>query len=132
MSFRLGSAYDGKVESVPSDLDKGTRRVTISLNLRRFDLPPVDSALVVGRRAPIGPTAMLNALQEMMPGNFVRIDVEHPVIQTVLVHTSHLKVVPQDQLLPVVLRHAERMMDETEMVHVQLDTSVSAQETFEL
>ncbi len=49
---------------------------------------------MVGRLSPIGPAAMLKALEEMMPGEFVRIDAEHERIQRLLINAVHLRQIP--------------------------------------
>ncbi len=110
----------------------GRRRVSLKVELQRFRLPPIDSALIIGRRAAIGPTAMAKSLEEMVPHEFERVDVEHPRIQTILVHTAHLRRIPKERLVEVLVQQAEDMIDETEMLHVTLDVSVSISEEFEL
>ena len=108
--------------------EAGARNLTINIKIRRFLLPPVSSALVVGRRAPIGTTAMSKALEEMMPGTFTYLRVEHPVVESLIVRIAHLRRVPQDQLVALVLRHVEGVMDETEMLHIDLDIELAVRE----
>lgn len=102
----------------------GKRRVTVNMRLNRFDLPPVESALIVGRKAPIGSRAMSKALEEMLPGIFLRVDVEHPLVEAVIVRRAHLRRVPQTTLVDLVLREAEGVIDETEMLHVALSLTI--------
>ena len=109
-----------------------TRRVAIDVRLSRFDLPPVESALVVGRRAVIGSRAMEKALEEMMPEAFVRISVEHPIIEALLIRRAHLRRVPEETLVAFLVRHAESMIDDSEMLRVSLTLEVFASEELEL
>lgn len=113
------------------DLRPGTR-VDLSIRISRFNLPPVQSALVVGKRAGIGSQAFANALEEMMPGQFERFSVDHPVIEAVLLRAAHLRRVPADRLIPVILRHAETVMSEVDMLHFEITIELLVSERLEL
>lgn len=115
-----------------SETSHGRRRISLKVDMQRFRLPPIDSALIIGTRAPIGPTAMAKSLEEMVPHEFERIDIEHPRIQTILVHAAHLRRIPKERLVEILVKQAEELIDETEMLHVALDIRVSVSEEFEL
>jgi hypothetical protein len=115
-------------ETVPA----GKARIDLNFRLSRFRLPPVESALAVGRRALIGSHAMAKALEEMLPGAFCKIDVEHPVVEAIILRKVHLARVPQDQLVPLLLRHAERFMVDSDTLHFDIALEVSVSETLEV
>lgn len=115
-----------------SQTDGVRRRISLTVELEHFRIPPVHSALVLGRKAPIGPNAMEKALHEMMPENFERIDVEHASIQSLFVRQSHLRIVPREKLVEILLSHAEGILDAGEMLHVSIDLSLKASEEFEI
>ena len=100
--------------------------------MTRFELPPVQSALVVGRRSPFGSKSLEKALAEIMPATFRRIEVEHPVIEAVIVRESHLRRISEEKLVGMLVRHAEDMMDETEALRVTADLVISSSEDIEL
>ncbi|MEQ9318295.1 MAG: hypothetical protein RIF41_04015 [Polyangiaceae bacterium] len=120
--------------ATPQDLaaDRSTSRIELSLRMQRFHLPPVESALVIGRRAGIGPKAMSKALTEMVPGAFTLIEVDHPVAEAVIVRNTHLRTVPADRLVAILLARAEPIMDESDMLHVRLDVVVKAIEELDI
>jgi len=103
-------------------------RASIRLGFSQFALPPVRDALVVGKLAPVGINALSRAFEEIAPGAFKAIEVDHPVIEAVLVRLSHLRKVPEDELVPLILRHAERIMDETDSLHVVVSIEISVEE----
>jgi hypothetical protein len=110
---------------------RGTR-IDLRLRMSRFHVPPVQSALAVGKRAPIGTNAMLKALGEILPGTFERIDVEHPTIEALIVRTAHLQRVPRDKLAALVLKHAQGFMSDSEMLHLDMEIEVHVQDSLEL
>lgn len=115
-----------------AQLEGRRSRISLTMEIARFHLPPVESALVVGKRAGIGPRAMEKALAEMVPDAFALITVEHPVIEAVLIRRAHLRRVPEEKLIPLILRQCENLMDESDMLHFELDIRVRTTEEIEL
>ncbi|MEZ4438200.1 MAG: hypothetical protein R3B72_03885 [Polyangiaceae bacterium] len=110
----------------------GRTRVELDLRIQRFNLPPVESALVIGRRASIGPHAMAKALEEMVPGTFRLIEVEHDTIEAVLVRTSHLRTLPEERLVPLLVARSSPLMEPSDMIHVRLDIVVCVSERMDV
>ena len=110
----------------------GKARIDLNLRLSRFRLPPVESALAIGRRAVIGSNAMAKALEEMLPDQFLKIEIEHDVIEAIIVRKVHLTRVPQERLVPILLRHAERFMADTDTLHFDIGLEVSVSESLEI
>lgn len=109
-----------------------TARIDLKVRLKRFHLPPVQSALAIGRRAGIGSKAMTKALDEMMPGAFQRFELEHPVIEALIIRDAHLRRIPSEKLIPVLTRYAEAYMSEVDTLHFDLDIEVLISESIEL
>ncbi len=103
----------------------GDKRYDVQLTFRRMDLPPVRDALVLGKRAPVGSTGVVRALQAMSPGAFRLIKVDHPVIESVLVREADLRKIPEEEFLAVVLEEAAAIMDDTDALNVEVDVAVT-------
>lgn len=112
-------------------VDRGAR-VDLKVRLKRFHLPPVQSALAIGKRAGIGSKAMKKALDEMMPGAFQRFELEHPVIEALIIRDAHLRRIPSERLIPVLTRYAEAYMSDVDTLHFDLDIEVLITESIEL
>jgi hypothetical protein len=111
--------------------DRPKRHITVSLRMTQFEIPPVNSALIVGRRSPIGSNALEKAMEEILPGAFVRVEVQHPVIEAVIVRRSIARRISQDKLVDLFVRHAEDMMEDTEALRVTCELVVSSSEELE-
>jgi hypothetical protein len=98
-----------------------SRRINLQLRFTRYEVPPLRDALIVGKRAPIGANSISRAFEELSPGTFTLIKVEHPVVEGVLIRTSDLRKLPQQNLLSRLLHQADLMMDESDTLHVTLD-----------
>jgi hypothetical protein len=100
------------------------RRINIQLRFTRYEVPPLRDALIIGKRAPIGANSISRAFEELSPGAFTLIRPEHRVVEAVLIRTSDLRKLPQQELLSRLLRQADQMMDESDTLHVALDFEI--------
>ncbi|RKX78843.1 MAG: hypothetical protein DRP87_05080 [Spirochaetes bacterium] len=107
------------------------QHVKLNMRFSPFYLPPIRDALVVGRRSMIGSNAVQRAFEVMSPGMFKMIKVEHPVIESVLMRESNLKKLPEKKLLEKVINIAEKIMDETDSLRVEIGIEITVHEEFE-
>jgi len=117
---------------MPESADRGEisprRKINLQLRFTQYHLPPLDSALIIGKRAPVGINGISRAFQELSPAMFQLIPVEHPVAEAVLVRVSDLRKLPQQALIGRLLQFADQMMDETDTLHVALKFEVIVEE----
>ena len=115
-------------ESVQRGYAAPQRRVNIQLRFTRYELPPLKDALIIGKRAPMGAHSIHRAFQELSPGVFLLIPVEHAIVEAVLVRTSDLRKLPQQELLSRLLGQADQVMDESDTLHVALEFEAIVEE----
>lgn len=102
------------------------RQVRLALTMREFDLPPIRDALVIGRRAPIGPRGMFEALDRMLPDTFELVSVEeHPKIEAVIIRKTRFRFLERGKLVALFVHHAEALMHESTLIEVELNGEVS-------
>lgn len=100
----------------------------MSLTYRPFALPPIGDGLLIGRRASVGPNALADAIDRMLPGMYelVRLD-DHPVIEAAIVLRSHFRLVGRDRLVAAMVAHAEDLMDADGCLQVGIAGEVTVQ-----
>jgi hypothetical protein len=103
-----------KVDGTPS------RKINLELRFTQYHLPPLDDALIIGRRAPVGANSISRAFEELSPGSFRLISVEHHVAEAILIRVSGIRKLPEAELVRRLLVQADQMMDETDTLHVKL------------
>jgi len=101
------------------------RTITLHATFTQFSLPPVRDALIVGKRALIGPKALFRSLEVLLKGQFELIPVEHPTVEAIIVRKSDLRKLTKDRLVPILLEEAGKIMDETDCLRVEIGISVS-------
>lgn len=104
------------------------RKINLELRFTQYQLPPVDNALIIGKRANAGANGINRAFQELSPDTFQLIRVDHPVAEAVLIRISDLRKLPQDELISRLLRQADQIMDESDTLHVKLTFEVVVNE----
>jgi hypothetical protein len=97
-----------------------TRKINLELRLTQYHLPPLESALIIGRRAAVGANSISRAFEELSPGTFRLIPVEHHVAEGVLIRASDLRKLSEAELVRRLLLEADQIMDETDTLHVKL------------
>jgi len=97
-----------------------SRKINLELRLTHYHLPPVDNALIIGKRAAVGANSISRAFEELSPGTFRLIPVEHHVAEAVLVKASDFLKLPEAELVRRLLVQADQIMDETDTLHVKL------------
>lgn len=108
------------------------KSIQIQLRISQFELPPVRDALVVGSRALIGSKAIQKALDEMMPGKYELLDVEHDGVQSIIVRSSVLRKIPRERIVEVILRQVEPILDPTDTIHVAMDIEIRVRDEIRL
>jgi hypothetical protein len=86
-----------------------SRKINLELRLTQYYLPPLDNALIIGRRAAIGANSVSRAFEELSPGTFRLIPVEHHVAEAVLVRASDLRKLPEAELIRRLLLQADQI-----------------------
>jgi len=97
-----------------------SRRVNLELRFTQYHLPPLDDALIIGKRAAIGANSISRAFEELAPGTFRLIPVDHHVAEAVLVRASDLRKLPELELVRRLLQQADQIMDAADTLHVKL------------
>ena len=102
------------------------RQVRLALRLREFDLPPIGDGVVIGKRAPIGPVGLFEAIDRMLPGAYELVPVEgHAIAEAVIIHKRRFRLVERERLASILCSHAEPLMTETMVVRVEVDSEVT-------
>jgi len=93
----------------------------VMIRFRSFGLPPVQDALVIGKRAPMGAQAVYRALDELTPNTFELCPVDHPFIEAIIIHASDVRKLGRERLIKLLLSRIAPYMDSTDSVHVELE-----------
>ena len=101
------------------------RKSNVRITFKGCQLPPVRDALVIGRQAPVGSEAVVRAMQAMSPGAFRLVEVDHPLIESLLIRESDLRKVPEGRLVKLLLENAGPIMDETDALNVTIEVEIS-------
>ena len=111
---------------------KGNRQVRLSIRMKEFDIPPIRDAVVLGRRASIGPKGLFESLDRMVPDAYELVPVrDHDVVEAVIVRKRCLGILDKDRIIKLILQHTASLMHDSSIIQVELDSEVIVQMEFE-
>ena len=100
----------------------------MTMTLNQFHLPPIQDALIIGKRTSVGAHSICKSFREMSPGMFQLIEVEHPIVEAILVRKSDLRKLPEKELIGQLLHQSEQIMDQTDTIHVKITIEVTVEQ----
>jgi len=104
----------------------------MTIRLSEFEIPPMQDALLVGKKAPIGPEAVRRMVDALSPEQYEIIRVEHQVFEAAVLKRSLLKLLPAEKLLPILLEECERVADEQAVVKAQVNIVIQVNRAVDL
>lgn len=111
-----------KTESLRSLEADAVHRLRVQI--REFKIPPVQDALVLGRRASVGCHAIRKALHLLTAAPFVHIEIDDEVVSDLIVRDTVLRRFPRDRLVAFVLERIKPLMGEEEILHLEIETEI--------
>lgn len=108
------------------------RKAEMTIRLSEFEIPPMQDALLVGKKAPIGPEAVRRMVDALSPEQYEIIRIEHQVFEAAVLKRSLLKLLPEDKLLPILLEECERVGDEQAVVKAQVNIVIQVNRAVDL
>ncbi|NLG79282.1 MAG: hypothetical protein GX492_05595 [Firmicutes bacterium] len=108
------------------------RKAEMTIRLSEFEIPPMQDALLVGKKAPIGPEAVRRMVDAVSPEQYEIIRIDHQVFEAAVLKRSLLKLLPEDKLLPILLEECERVADEQAVVKAQVNIVIQVNRAVDL
>jgi hypothetical protein len=101
-----------------------TQKIVLNMDLSHFEIPPAGEALVLGKRAAIGPEAAKRMLDNAAPEEFELIQLEDSVIDGLLVKKSLFLRADKGSLINAIVEEAKAIMGERDMIRLKCEVSV--------
>ncbi len=103
--------------------------VNVRVQFQEFKIPPVQDALVIGKRASIGCEAMHRSLTLLHVAAFERIefkgDCENEIVGDLLVRQTLLNKIPREKLIDLVMVRIKPFMTAEEILHLRIEAEVT-------
>ncbi len=103
---------------------QSSKKAEITVRLSEFEIPPMQDALLVGKKAPIGPEAVRHMVDALSPEQYIVVDVNHAVIEALVIRKSLLRMIAQEQLVPLLLQETEKIISEGMVIKAQLNIAI--------
>ncbi|MFQ5698677.1 MAG: hypothetical protein ACE5IL_10390 [Myxococcota bacterium] len=108
--------------------DPETTRQSLRVRVTEYGVPPIHDVLVLGRGAPIGCAAIRKAVDLLVAHDFDHFEIDDPVVSDVITRSALLRRIPRQKLVDFILRRIKPLMDQTEIMHLDVEVEVSLEE----
>ncbi|MCM8900102.1 hypothetical protein KVG29_02550 [Caldicoprobacter algeriensis] len=115
-----------------ADSSVSSKKMEITLRLSEFEMPPMQDALIIGRKAPIGFEAAKRMVDIISPNQYEVIKVQHPTIEAVVIRKALMQMVACDRLISLILEEGGKVANEATIFKVQLSIVLCVSKTVEL
>ncbi len=109
-----------------------TKKAEIRLRMSEFEMPPMQDALFVGKRAPIGPEAARRMVDVLSPEQYEIIEVDHAVIEAIVIRKALFNMIPRDRLIGVLLEEGGKIANKSAIIKTQVNIVLQVSKTIDL
>ena len=114
------------------DFKESTRKAEITLRLSEFEVPPMQDVLIVGKKAPIGPEAARRMVDILSPEQYEIIEIEHPVIEAIVLRKSLINMVAKDRLVSLILEEGGKVANESTIIKAHINIVLQISKSIDL
>lgn len=111
---------------------ENSKRAEINLRFAEFEMPPMQDALIVGRKAPIGPEAVRRMVDILSPEQYIIEKIDHPEIEALVIRSSLLKMLSKEKLVAVILEEGGKLADEKGVIKAQINITLQVSKSIEV
>lgn len=126
------SMYYYKGEVPMNDFIESTKKAEITMRLSEFEVPPMQDVLIVGKKAPIGPEAARRMVDILSPEQYEIIEIEHPVIEAIVIRRSLTNMIAKDKLIALILDEGGKVANEATIIKAHLNIVLHVSKSIDL
>ncbi len=115
-----------------NDISNQSRKAEIIMRLSEFEMPPMQDVLIVGIKAPIGPEAARRMVDILSPEQYEIVQVNHPVIEAVVIRKSLTNMIEKDKLISLILDEGGKIANESTIIKAHINIVLEVSKTMEL
>ena len=111
---------------------EGTKKAEINMRFSKFEMPPMQDVLIVGKMAPIGPEAARRMVDILSPDQYEIVKVEHNYVEAVVVRRSLLNMIPKEKLISIIMEEGGKIANESMILKVQINITLNVSKSIDL
>lgn len=122
--------YSG--ELIMDKFAESTRKAEITLRFSEFEVPPMQDVMIIGKRAPIGSEAARRMVDILSPEQYEIIEVEHAVIEAVVLRKSLIDMVSKDKLVDLILEEGGKVANISTVIKAHINIVLQVSKSIDL
>ncbi|MFQ6618365.1 MAG: hypothetical protein ACE5QV_06725 [Fidelibacterota bacterium] len=102
------------------------RKADIEITISRFDVPPMQDVLIVGKGGPLGKNALKRMADAVAPDQYYIIPVKNSdKIEAILIKKHFEQIVSKEKLVDFILSEVEPIMEEKDIMKIKMDIKIT-------
>lgn len=108
------------------------RRAEVNIIFSEFEFPPMQDALLVAKRSPIGPEAARRMVDILSPDQYEIVEVDHEVIEAIVLRKALTKMFPKEKLIAFLLEEGGNISDDNSIIKANVKTFIEVSRSVDL
>jgi len=109
-----------------------TRKAEITMRFSEFEVPPMQDVLLVGKKAPIGTEAARRMVDILSPEQYEIVEVEHPIIEAVVLKKSLINMVSKDRFIALILEEGGKVANISTIIKAHINIVLQVSKSIDL
>lgn len=97
------------------------RKIEANIQLSQFKIPAIKDVLLIGKKAIISADSIHRWANEIEPGKYEIIPLDHPVFELAVVKKTLMHLIPLKKLISIILKEGKEFTSKFEMINVQIN-----------
>ena len=109
------------------------KKADVEIRISRFEVPPMQDVLVIGRQAPIGQVAFKKTVDLLAPNQYTLLPLEGDErIEAILVKNCILRMLPKKILMGFVINEIKEIMCDIDILKAVVEVTIMAKKSVAL
>lgn len=108
------------------------RKIEVNLKLSEFKIPPIQKALVIGRKAPIGVEVARKIANATSSEQYEVIPLKDDIIEAIVIEKSAFKTISKKILISTIIEESKKIMTDRNIIRIDFDITVTIKRIIDL
>lgn len=111
---------------------ESSKKAEINMKFSEFEMPPMQDALLVGKKSPLGPESARRMVNILSPDQYEIIKIEHKCIEAIVIKKSLLNILPKETLVNLIMEEGGKIANEYMIVKALINITLQVSKSIEL
>ncbi len=111
---------------------ESSKKAEINMKFCEFEMPPMQDALLVGKKSPLGPESARRMVNILSPDQYEIIKIEHECIEAIVIRKSLINILPKETLVNLIMEEGGKIANEHMIIKAVINITLKVSKSIEL